>query len=45
MYGTTAILTAEGVIGGKRTRLIAGWVRQQGVWKVAGVQFTNVAQP
>lgn len=45
IYGTTAILTGEQVIFGKRTRLTAVWVREQGVWKVAAVQFTIVAQP
>jgi hypothetical protein len=43
MYGTTAILTAEEVIFGKRTRLTAVWVKEQGLWKVAAVQFTIVA--
>lgn len=45
MYGTTAILTAEELIFGRRTRLTAVWVKEQGGWKVAAVQFTIVAQP
>jgi Domain of unknown function (DUF4440) len=44
-YGTTAIRTSSVVINGKPTRLTTVWVKQQGVWKVAAVQLTNIAQP
>jgi Domain of unknown function (DUF4440) len=44
-YGTTAIRTSSGVINGKPTRFTTVWVKQQGVWKVAAVQLTNIAQP
>lgn len=46
IYGaSTAILTAEELVFGKRTRLTAVWVKEQGTWKVAGVQFTVIATP
>jgi len=44
-YGTTAIRTSSVVINGKPTRLTTVWVKQQGAWKVAAVQLTNIAQP
>jgi Domain of unknown function (DUF4440) len=45
VYGTTAIRTSAATINGKPTRLTTVWVKQQGDWKVAAVQLTNVAQP
>ena len=44
-YGSTAIRTSAVTINGKPTRLTTVWVKQQGGWKVAAVQLTNVAQP
>ena|SRR2546428_9863834 len=45
LYGTTAIRTSSVAINGKPTRLTTVWVKQQGVWKVAAVQLTTIAQP
>jgi len=45
VYGTTAIRTSAVAINGKPTRLTTVWVKEQGGWKVAAVQLTNVAQP
>jgi len=45
VYGTTAIRTSAVAISGKPTRLTTVWVKEQGGWKVAAVQLTNVAQP
>ena len=45
LYGTTAIRTSSVAINGKPTRLTMVWIKQQGGWKVAAVQLTNLAQP
>jgi hypothetical protein len=42
MYATTAILTGEEVIFDSVDSV---WIKELRVWKVAGVQFTIVAQP
>jgi len=45
MYGpSTAIATVETTVEGKPTMITSVWVKQQGIWKVATVQLTNVSK-
>ncbi len=45
MYGpNTAISTQQTPVDGKPTWITTVWVKQQGAWKVATVQMTNIAK-
>lgn len=45
MYGaTTAIATSQTSVADKPTMITSVWVKQQGVWKVATVQLTNLTK-
>ena len=45
MYGpSTAIATIQTTVAGKPTMVTNVWVKQQGMWKVATVQLTNITK-
>ena len=45
MYGpNTAISTQQATLDGKPTWITNVWVKQEGAWKVATVQLTNIAK-
>ena len=45
MYGpSTAIATMQTTVREKPTMITTVWVKQQGMWKVATVQLTNVSK-
>ena len=44
VYGTTAIATTQTSVADKPTMITSVWVKQQGMWKVATVQLTNVTK-